>query len=116
MASSVGEGLVKPPYFVLEDGDVSAYPDYRAIEKHLEPVDVKNGAYRIFDSTGTEIAVNVTKGRVHIGDPVGNDPEHLAETLRRFLATVSQQWGINTAELPRADLPELVKPFIARMR
>ena len=116
MASSVGEGLVTPPYFVLENGDVSAYPDHRAIEKHLEPVDVKNGAYRIFDSTGTEFAITVTKGTVHVGDRVGNDPEYLAKTLRRFLAGVSQRWGIDAAQLAGAALPELVKPFTTRMR
>lgn len=116
MASSVGTRVVRPPYFVLEDDDVTAYTNFSEIEKHLEPVDVKNGVYRIFDSTGTEIGVRVTKGRVDIGDPIGNDPDHLAQTLRTFLATVSQQWGINGAQLAHAELPQLVDQFAGRVR
>ncbi len=116
MAPSEAARMVRPPYFVLEDDDVSAYADYSAIKKHLEPVDVKNGVYRIFDSTGKEIAVHVIEGRVDIGDPIGNDPEHLAQTLRRFLESVSQQWGINGAQVARAELPQLVEQFTGRVR
>ena len=108
--------MVSAPYFVIEGSDVSAYADYGAIERHLEPIDVKHGIYRLFDAAGTEIGLSVVKGGVRVGDPTGNDPALLRQALRTYLAAVGREWGIDVARLAQADLDAVGGAFKGRVR
>jgi hypothetical protein len=111
-----GARMVRAPYFVIEGGDVTAFAEYGAIERHLEPIDVQHGVYRLFDAAGTEIGLSVVEGRVKVGDPIGNDPDLLRQALRTYLAAVGGEWGIDVAHLTQADLAAVVAAFKGRIR
>jgi hypothetical protein len=46
---------MKPPIVVYESGDVSLFDSVESAEQALEPLDVDNHEYRIFDSDGNEL-------------------------------------------------------------
>jgi len=103
--------MVRAPYFVLEGREVTALADHGAIERHLEPIDVQDSVYRLFDAAGTEIGLSVVKGRVKVGNPIGNDPDLLTQALRTYLAAVGREWGIDVAHVTQADLATVVAAF-----
>jgi hypothetical protein len=112
----VGEAVVKAPYFVVEGNDVAAYANYDAIEKHLEPIDVERGAYRLFDATGTEMNLSVVRGRVKVGHPIGSDAGFLKQTLTTYLTAVESEWGIDIAHLSEVGLAGAAAAFTGRIR
>lgn len=50
---------MKPPLFVIEGLDISAYASSEALESHLEAIDVKNNIYLAYDSEGRLLTLGV---------------------------------------------------------
>lgn len=46
---------MKTPIVVYENGDVSLFDSVESAEQALEPLDVANSEYRIFDGDGNEL-------------------------------------------------------------
>lgn len=50
---------MKPPIFIIENGDISAFRSCETAEKSLEAFDVENGEYIAFDSQGKQLKLKV---------------------------------------------------------
>jgi len=55
---------MKPPIFIIENGDISVFESVAKAQLCLEPIDVKNDEYRGYDSEGRPLAIN-TKNTKH---------------------------------------------------
>lgn len=44
--------MIRPPLVVYNWGDVEVFPSVEAVKEYVEPVDVNNGEYLVFDSEG----------------------------------------------------------------
>lgn len=100
---------LKPPIFVWEPNDLSAYESPEAAEKHLEAVDVEDGVYAAaYDAQGLLLkfriieptkrgAFSVSGGRFTI-EPAEEHPTHMTDLetiLRKYLTSVgdySEAW------------------------
>jgi hypothetical protein len=54
---------MKPPIIVDVGEDVLVFDSVERVESYLEPIDVKAGAIRVFDSDGRLMKVGVTRER-----------------------------------------------------
>jgi len=103
----------KPPIFIWEPNDLSAFESQEAAEKSLETVDVEDGVYTAaYDAQGLLLRFRVIErtrrllGTVSGGkftiEPAEEHPTHMADLeaiLRKFIAAVggySEEW-IRTA-------------------
>lgn len=50
---------MKVPIVVYESGDVSLFDSVESAEQALEPLDVANSEYRIFDGDGNELSASI---------------------------------------------------------
>jgi hypothetical protein len=109
--------LMKLPIIVSENGDINIFSSCEDACSYLEPVDVQNGEYVVFDADGFLLKINVIEKQrsyfglwkfkslsVNIEDKGSEDkPKELIEILLNFLTAA----GINKFEKD-VKLPELV--------
>lgn len=105
--------MAKPPIIVNERGDVSLYETLAEAEVALEPIDIENNEYTIFDSEGLTIVPRIAEDRIHVKlldpSPKQYEREQLQEVLRRFLAQLEPSLsGVSEDEIWRCQLPELI--------
>jgi hypothetical protein len=95
---------MKLPIVLSEHGDITVFTDKESAEQYLEPQDITNAEYEIFDASGDLLCakvkevpakrilgmLGVTSKTVEISDPhkVKNDSERLRDLLAQFLARV----------------------------
>lgn len=104
MTSSSGSPP-RPPLLVWESGDLHAFQSVAEAESSLEPPDLRNGAYRGFDSDGRLLALStavrrerflgvlsVSRERVSVAlaEESPNHRDELMGILQRFLAAVGK--------------------------
>lgn len=54
--------FIKMPIKIVErNGDVISFDDLNEAESYMEPVDVRSGEYRAFDSSGEELKISIIK-------------------------------------------------------
>lgn len=51
--------MVKPPIILYNWGDVEVFASVDQLEQHLEPIDIENGEYLLFDSEARILEVLV---------------------------------------------------------
>lgn len=105
--------MARAPIIVNERGDVSLYETLAEAEVALEPIDVENNEYTIFDSEGLTMVPRIAEDRIHVklsdSSPGPHEPEQLQEVLRRFLARLEPNLrGVAEDEIWRYQLPELI--------
>jgi len=105
--------MSRAPIIVDARGDVSAFDSVEAAEVALEPIDVSNKEYKVFDAEGTLLEPRVTSNglRVRLVDssPPERQPDELAVVLRRFLSRMgAEKTGLAEDEVWRAPLPTLL--------
>jgi len=95
--------------------DITCYADAFRAANHLEPEDVEEGVFRVFDVAGRELGIGVADGRVVItNEIIDNHPDQVAEILRVYLSTVrSARGGLRADDLRRADLSALIDQLCA---
>jgi len=49
------EPAIRPPIIVDESGDISIFDSARSAERYLEPIDVRNEVYEVYDATGRRL-------------------------------------------------------------
>jgi hypothetical protein len=114
---------MKPPIIALEGNSILIFKSVGEAEGYLEPVDVENGEYRVFDTQGHLLRLEIeyveeerkclwfsTKGwreKVSITDY--HPPIDMTSELRESLITyLSKRDDVSTTWLERASLEELV--------
>ncbi len=110
---------MKPPIIVDNRGDVGILKSVESAEKSLEPIDVLNSEYVIYDSEGRLLKASVEEKKVSsvfgvpvhresvVLSPVDQEPAHeddLRRVLIRFLGKVSK----STEALEDYSLEQLI--------
>jgi hypothetical protein len=101
---------MKPPIIADSRGDVLVFETVALAESYMEPVDVRNGDYVVFDSEGRLLAVAVErKGRhdrtvLRPGEAIPAHASVLRETLLRFLAKTR----LAAPGMEQMNLPQLL--------
>jgi hypothetical protein len=110
MAPPLGEGVLMRkaiiPIFIVDGLDVSAYGSLDEAVAGLEPVDIKNNAYVMYDAEGTLIRLTTDGNRITAS--VDDEPKHATQleyALREFLTLMDD----TQADQASCDLPCLVK-------
>ena len=96
MASAMGErflmGEIIPPIFIVEDLDVGVYASIHDVERHLEPIDIRNQEYVAYDAVGKLLRLGINGNRVTVL-PAEHKPSHaskLKKTLCDFLKAIKK--------------------------
>jgi hypothetical protein len=105
-----------PPIVTDDSGDIMMFPTVEAAEQYVEAIDVRDGVYALFDSTGTRLTATTDGNSVRISlDPGGTTiPEELAARLRRFVLQVGPE-RIGIENPTSTELPALIdalEPFL----
>jgi len=98
-----------PPIIAVDPGDILVFRTLDLAERYLDPEDVENGVYTIYDSEGRILHANAGyhPRRIQIRAEE-QEPKHrsdLQDALRHFL----DQVGENPDWLEVASLEEMVK-------
>jgi hypothetical protein len=99
---------MKPPIIINANGDVYFYDTLEQAEQSIEPPDVRNGIYDIYDSKGLVLIPKVVDDPVYdvvkILPSDENKQTELIETLIDFFSTV----GHDSLILKTMNLNELI--------
>ena len=101
---------MKPPIIVNEHGDVSFFASVAAAAAYLEPVDVRNGEYVVYDSSGSVLQVVPADPHVLILESPSDasDASGLLNVLRSFWQAASREAA------PHCSLQELIQRSVQR--
>lgn len=83
--------LITPPILVIEGADLQGYRTQQAAERALEPVDVRQGVFQIYDSTGLVLDAQVDRRDrtvIRPSAPVRRDPERVLDAIRQHFRHV----------------------------
>ena len=116
--SLADDASIRPPVFVVEGGDVSAYDSLADAMAALEGVDVEDGLYSVYDADGRRIVlrgvgVRRSKFTVDVGlvqvESVESEPTG-ADELRQSLLRLGRHcdWDIDD-ETPLTQLVDLAR-------
>ena len=89
-----------PPIVIDENGDITLYQSAEAAGCALEPVDVQNGEYVVYDSEGFILTLICQGPRVLIGGRAshGPEPEKLVAALQSFWERASRTpWPVTSS-------------------
>ncbi len=105
---------MKLPIIISEGLDLGLYSTLEMAQISIEPTDVLNGIYSLYDSSGNILVAKVVEtpngSQVEIHPTGATDQEALAELLRDFLKeTGSEETAVNTKGLDQ--LVELSENF-----
>lgn len=106
---SIKAGQVHLPIFIVDDLDVSSYKSLDEALSGLEPIDIKNNAYIMYDAEGRVVQL-ATDGK-RITAIIEDEPSHavqLESSLRKFLGLM----GDTLADDVSCNLPCLVHTCI----
>lgn len=83
--------LALAPYIVVcDDVDVEIYDDLKVLRRGPEPVDLRAGSYKFFDSEGNVLAPTLSSRGLVESFTVGENQSHeLAGYLHRYLSALS---------------------------
>jgi hypothetical protein len=102
---------MKPPIFIDEHGDITAFESVEHAELSLEAVDVRNQEYVAYDSDGKLLNVGVGPAdSISISEisPVVDAEQGLKQALLNVFARHAPAHN----ELERRDLHEIVSMFV----
>ena len=103
---------MESPIIAHNKGDVLVFESVELAEQYLEPIDVVNGEYAIYDSRGRRInGVIVThRGVEHVRLEPASDSGGAADELRRVLvAFLTHALNVPDGGLHESSLEDLVK-------
>ncbi len=50
---------MRPPFIVYELGDLELFQDVASMERYLEPIDIENNEYTVYDSEGRLVQLTI---------------------------------------------------------
>lgn len=105
---------MKPPIIVDEHGDIEAYASLEEAALAMEPIDVSNGEYCIYDSTGdvlcAEFVSDTDPPRIACAIPHRNDAAGLREKVIDWILRVGpDRLGLAGSSLDRLSLEDLAR-------
>jgi len=85
---------MRPPIVIDEHGDISLSPSVEAAARYIEPIDVRNNEYVVYDSTGYLLQLVPTEPVVSIPDYRSELPQEdqLEQALRSWSVSLAPQF------------------------
>ena len=82
---------MRSPIILDEHGDISFFPSVEAAARYLDPIDVRNGEYIAYDSSGFLLKLVPTEPVVRISGYLSDRPhqDQLEQVLRSFVERAS---------------------------
>ena len=82
---------MRPPIVLDEHGDISLFQSVEAAARYVEPIDVRNGEYVAYDSSGFLLKLVPTEPVVSISGYLSDRPhqDQLEQSLRSFVERTS---------------------------
>jgi hypothetical protein len=101
--------FVLPPIVIDDHGDIALYPDVDTARREMEAIDVINGVYDAFDSTGARLSLAARESVVEISlDPdTDREPGELLRRLRHFIDRVGRE-RVGVVDVEAAPLEHLI--------
>jgi len=112
---------MKLPIIVSEHGDISLYDSIDKLERDLEPIDVKNGEFEVFDAEGKRLTlgtaikstsglfgigkINIEMTRVDLKSDGSLDEESLVNLLKNYLV----DYVLPKSLIKKVTLQELIE-------
>lgn len=107
---------MKTPIITSENGDVCFFGSVLDAVSYLEPIDVLNGEYLVFDADGRLLSAIPTEPVVILVEP--EKPSHNTDQLETILRSFFTSLGVNEGWVSSANLAELVsfgaKNYVAK--
>ena len=105
--------MAEPPIIVNEKGDVELYEGLLEAARDLEPIDVENEEFIVFDSRGLLLIPKVTQDGIRVELEDSSPPDYredqLVSVLRRSLSRLGEDLTQTPEdEIWRRGLPELI--------
>ncbi len=98
---------MKPPFIIVENGDVEMFSCHEAALKDLEAIDVRNGEYIGFDADGYRLSITADEyDNVQISRTLPPDscPKELEVILREYAIRV----GFEKSDVANIGMPQLI--------
>lgn len=98
---------MKPPLIADNKGDILVFRSLQEAEAYIEPVDVQNQEYAVYDSEGRLLRLIAIKRNKVVIEPMEDEPSHafqLQTLLQKHLMTL----GLPSEWVRKASLAELV--------
>lgn len=113
-SGSPAAGEVALPVFLVDGHDVTCFSSVDELTGYIEPIDVENAEYVVYDSEGQRVALAVTASNEVSAVPTGEyAPDELASQLRYLVAHVGRERFVLRDDPAAAPLPELVRAVAA---
>lgn len=103
---------MKPPIIADNYGDVLVFESLAKAESYLEPIDIRNGEYTVFDSEGRLLKQSVIrdlKGREKVAIILEQDGRRESEKLKTILIQFLSQVLESSQPLEALSLEQLVE-------
>jgi len=96
---------MKAPIITNENGDISFFASIQNATSYIEPIDIRNDEYEIYDSEGIILKCIATKHGIRIIETKeSSKKDKLMSILKRFYITI----GLDPAWVENATLSELI--------
>lgn len=107
---------MNPPLIVLEGRDVGLFASEEALTLKLEPPDVREGVYTVFDSRGRRVELGVEAGDLEavLVTSIELEPAHEDELRAGLISGLVAGFGEAPGNLERLPLSELVDLAVHR--
>jgi len=98
---------MKTPIITVENGDVCFFSNVEDAATYLEPIDIKNEEYEIYDSEAMLLNAIPTEPKITILelDEKIFKKDHLTEAIKEFFIKI----GLDVKGLNEASLEDLIK-------
>jgi hypothetical protein len=106
---------LKPPIIVDNYGDMMVFESLTKAESYLEPIDIRNGEYIVFDSGGHILKQSVIKdfkGRERVALTLEQDYKWEGDKLKTVLIRFLSQVLKSNQSLETLSLEQLVEMII----
>lgn len=103
---------MKEPIIAIEQGNIYAFPTKKEAEVGLEPIDIENEEYEIFDSEGLELAAKVSNHWTPITLKDSDPNTYKVEYLKSMLVNFLERRGDSPEKWINQTIDNIVKEII----
>jgi hypothetical protein len=119
--------VIKPPILLDEGGDLALFSSVERLEQYLEPIDVENGEYQAYDSTGRILRLRVRTRfvpfllglfrakRKEVYVEASGSETRGADEMRSIVERALRSRGLDAGHLRTASREELVAEAVRRV-
>jgi hypothetical protein len=108
--------MITPPIIINQKGDIELRETISDAELELEPIDVANNEYTVFDSRGLVLVPIICDDRIHVRLVESSPPELRPSELEHILRDLFSDLGEERTSIPDHELQQLpLTELVARL-